>query len=141
MGIRQEAEALFFTTGVQDLYSHWRSAVPPKESMFVRHGDWKTGEAPDFWAYRIRIVNPFDTERLLEKVVTYSVLYTAAEKISEDEGKAGQPFSPASKETGRACDDWIYSDSLSKFDPFTLDEVLQTAVYGGIWHPHFDSGK
>lgn len=136
MGLRQDTEALFFNSGVQDLYPHWQSEYSPGPE-FQRHGDWAPGEAPDTWAYKIRIVDPLDSERLINRIVTYSVLYTSAQMVSEEKADTEKPFHAFSPETDHACSAWIYSDDLSKFDPFTLDEVLQIAVYGGILHPHF----
>lgn len=138
MSLKSEVETLFFGSGVQELYEHWQSQIPGQGSLFQRHGDWAAGEAPETWAYRITVTNPLDTERLLRKVITYSVLYTAAELITEEKADQSKPFHPVSPTTDRACASWVYSDNLDGFDPFTIDEVLQVAVYGGIWHPHFE---
>ena len=137
-GIKQEAETVFFRSGVQELYGHWQSEIPGHGSLFRRHGEWESGQAPEGWAYQITTSSPLDSERLLNKVITYSVLYTAAEMIDDGKLDEAKPFHPVSPATGRACAMWVYSDSLGEFDPFTADEVLQVAVYGGIWHPHFE---
>lgn len=139
MELKQQAEALFFGSGVQELYGHWQSQFPEGGSLFRRHGDWESGEAPNLWAYQIRVTDPMDTERLLNKVITYSVLYTAAEMINDGKADDDKPFHPVSAETGRVCGLWVYSDDLDGFDPHTLDEVLQVAVYGGLRHPHFET--
>lgn len=139
MELKQQAEVLFFGSGVQELYGHWRSQFPEGGSLFQRHGDWESGEAPNLWAYRIRVTDPLDTERLLNKVITYSVLYTAAEMINDGKVDTDKPFHPVGAETGRVCGLWVYSNDLDEFDPYTLDEVLQVAVYGGVWHPHFET--
>ena len=135
--IKQQAELLFFNSGVQEVYKHWRSQTSEQGSLFRRYGQWESGQAPDLWAYQVTVSNPLDTERLLERVVTYSVLYTAAELINDEKVDTSKPFHPVSAETGRVCSLWVYTDSLDGFDPFTLDEVLQVAVFGGVWHPHF----
>ena len=137
MGLRQEAEALFFGSGVQELYPHWQSEYPPGPK-FQRHGEWPPGEAPDTWAYKIRITDPLNCERLMDRIVTYSVLYTAAELITYENTDSEKPFHPPSEETGRACSMWVFSDELDKFDPHTLDQVLQVAVFGGLLYPHFE---
>jgi hypothetical protein len=137
MGLKQEVEERFFHSGVQELYDHWQSQIPGQGSLFQRHGEWQSGEAPDTWAYQITASNPLDSERLLRKVITYSVLYTAAELVSEEKTDETKPFHPVSPATNRACASWVYSDDLDGFDPFTIDELLQVAVFGGIWHPHF----
>lgn len=80
MSLRQEAEALFFGVGVQELYGHWSWA--DRGSMFMRFGEWEPGQAPDTWAYRVHAPHPLDSERRIDKVITYSVLYTAAELIA-----------------------------------------------------------
>lgn len=138
MGIKQEAETAFFDSGVQELHGHWRSQIPGHGSLFRKHGEWEMGQAPDVWAHRITTSDPFDSERLLNKVITYSVLYTAAERIDDGKVDAAKPFHPVSPATERACALWVYNNSLEGFDPFTADEVLQVAVYGGVWHPHFE---
>ncbi len=139
MGLNsQQAEELFFGSGVQELYDHWQSSIPGEGSVFQRYGSWEPGEAPDLWAYRVSVVNPLDTERLMRKVITYSVLYTAAQMISDEKVDASKPFHPVGPQTGHACSQWVYNDDLSGFDPHTLDEVLQVAVYGGLRHPHFE---
>lgn len=135
--IKQETEDLFFGSGLEELYPHWQSQVPGHGSIFRRHGNWEKCQAPDIWAYRVTASNPLNSERLLEKVITYSVLYTAAEMIDDGKADETKPFHPISPATGRACALWVYSDDLEGFDPFTLDEVLQVAVYGGVWNPHF----
>lgn len=139
MGIKQEVEALFFGSGVQELYGHWQSQIPGQGSLFRRFGDWPLGEAPDVWAYRITVTDPLDCERLLDKVVTYSVLYDAAERIAAESVDLDKPFVPVSAATDRACSTWVYTaqDPLEGFDPYTIDETLQVAVYGGLLHPHF----
>lgn len=136
MSLRQEAETLFFGSGVQELYDHWLWS--DKGSMFTRFGDWEPGQAPDTWAYRVYAPNPLDSERRIEKVVTYSVLYTAAELITEEKVDVEKPFHPPGAETDRACSMWVYSDELGTFDPYTLDQVLQVAVFGGVRYPHFE---
>lgn len=139
MSIKQDAEVMFFGSGVQDLYEHWQSQIPGHGSLFHKYGEWSAGEAPDIWAYQITTTSPLDTERLLKKVITYSVLYTAAELIDGGKADESKPFHPVSAETGRACANLVYCDSVEGFDPHTIDEVLQVAVYGGIWHPHFET--
>lgn len=135
MGIRQDVENLFFGSGVQDLYGHWQSQFPGDGNRFERHGDWPTGEAPDVWAYKIRITDPLNSERLMDRIVTYSTLYSAAEVIADEEADREPPFHSLTPSTGRTCSNWVYSDSLDEFDPHTLDEVLQVAVFGGLLHP------
>lgn len=137
MGIRQEAEALFFGTGIQELYPHWQSEYSPGP-QFQPHGEWPHGEAPDIWAYKIRITDPLNCERLMDRIITYSILYSTAEMISGDKADAEKPFHPVDAETVRACEMWVYSDELDTFDPHTLDQVLQVAVFGGLLHPHFE---
>lgn len=137
-GIKQEAETVFFGSGVQELYGHWRSEIPGHGSLFRRHGEWEPGQAPDGWAYRITVTDPFDCERLMDRVITYSVLYTAAEMISAEQIDASKPFHPVSAETDRACAAWVYTDEVNSFDPHTLDEVLQVVVFGGLLHSHFE---
>lgn len=136
MSLRQEAEALFFGVGVQELYGHWSWA--DRGSMFMRFGEWEPGQAPDTWAYRVHAPHPLDSERRIDKVITYSVLYTAAELITYENVDTEKPFHPPSEETGRACSMWVFSDELGTFDPHTLDQVLQVAVFGGVKYPHFE---
>lgn len=138
MGIKQDVEALFFGSGVQELYEHWQSEMRDDGSLFRRHGEWETGQAPDIWAYKVTAANPLDSERLLRKVITYSVIYTAAELIEDGKADTGKPFYPVSAETGRACANLVHCDDVSMFDLHTVDEVLQVAVYGGVWYPHFE---
>lgn len=136
-GIKQEAENLFFGSGVQELYKHWQSEVS-HGSRFRKHGNWEPGRAPDGWAYLITTSSPLHDERLLDKVITYSVLYTAAEMVNEKKADESKPFHPFSAATDRACASWVYNDSLEGLDPFTIDEILQIAVYGGVRYPHFE---
>lgn len=139
MSIRQDLEALFFWSGVQELYEHWQAEeISGRSSRFRRYGQWEKGEAPDVWAYQITVTDPLSSERLLKKVITYSVIYTAMEMINEGRVSTDKPFHPGSAETGRACASLIHCDELDGFDPHTIDEVLQVAVYGGIRHPHFE---
>lgn len=135
--LRQQVETLFFGSGVQELYGHWQSEFRGGGSIFRKHGQWPLGQAPDQWAYQVTVTNPLDSESLLNRVVTYSVLYTAAEMIEGERVDTSKPFHPVGAETGRVCALWVYGDSIDEFDPYTLDEVLQVAVFGGIWHPHF----
>jgi hypothetical protein len=137
MGLRQEAEALFFGTGVQELYPHWQSEYSPS-FRFQRHGEWPPGEAPDAWAYKIRITDPLNSERPMDRIITYSILYSAAEMITEEKVDTEKPFHSVDAETDRACSMWVFSDDLGMFDPHTLDQVLQVAVFGGLLHPHFE---
>ena len=137
MGMKQDVEALFFGSGVQELYEHWKSQIPGQGSLFQRHGEWQPGEAPDTWAYQITATNPLNSERLLRKVITYQVLYTAAELVTAEKVDTAKPFSPVSAATDRACSGWVFTDELDGFDPFTIDELLQIAVFGGVWNPHF----
>jgi hypothetical protein len=137
MELRQQAESLFFNSGVQELYEHWHSTIPGEGSIFSSPYEWSPGEAPDTWAYQATVVDPFNSERLLKKVITYSVLYTAAMMITEEKVDSEKPFFPVSGTTGDTCTRWVFNDELDLFDPHTLDEVLQVAVYGGIRHPHF----
>lgn len=141
MGVRQEVEALFFGSGVQELYKHWHPPFKGAPDTFQRFGEWEAGQAPDIWAYRVTATNPLNTEELLDKVITYSVIYTAVELISDEKADEQKPFHPVSPETGRACSNLVYTDSLDGLDPHTIDEVLQVAVYGGVWHPHFEPRK
>jgi len=136
-GMQQEVEALFFGSGVQDLYPHWRSQMPGEGSRFTPYGSWEAGQAPSTWAYRITITDPLNSERLMERVITHSVLYMAAEMINDGNVDTEKPFHPLDAETGRACSAWVHSDELDAFDPHTLDQVLQVAVFGGLLHPHF----
>lgn len=137
MGLRQEAEALFFGSGVQELYPHWQSEYSPGP-QFQRHGEWPPGEAPDTWAYKIRITDPLNCGRLMDRIVTYSILYSAAEMITEEKIDTEKPFHPVDAETDRACSMWVFNDELGTFDPHTLDQVLQVAVFGGVKYPHFE---
>jgi hypothetical protein len=134
MGLRQEVETLFFGSGVQELYEHW-------QTQFRRFGKWPQGDAPDVWAYRITVMDPLNSADLLEKVITYSVIRDAAERIAVESIDTDEPFHPLSPTTDRACSTWIYGtgEDLSGFDPHTIDETLQVAVYGGVLHPHFES--
>jgi len=140
MGLRQDIEVLFFGSGVQELYKHWQSQLPGGGSKFRRFGEWPQGDAPDVWAYQVTVVDPLNSERLLEKVITYSVIRDAAERIAIECLDVDKPFHPFTPATDRACSTWVYStgEDLSGFDPHTIDETLQVAVYGGVLHPHFE---
>lgn len=137
MGIRQSTDALFFGSGVQELYTYWHPLFKGAPDYFQRFGTWETGNAPDAWAYRAQVSDPFDSERVLDKVVTYSVILGAARRIAEGAVSSEKPFHPISPETVQACLPFLQSEDLSQFDPHTVSEVLQVSVYGGIKYPHF----
>ena len=141
MGVRQEVEALFFGSGVQDLYEHWQPPFKGADPTFQRFGEWSTGEAPNGWAYQVQESDPLNDEKTISKVITYSVLVEVMQRVTSGRVDVDTPFHPVSEQTDFACTQFIHTDSLEDFDPYTIDEILQIAVYGGVWHPHFKIRK
>lgn len=132
MATQQETEKLFFGSGVQDLYAHWKSDMSWDPDRFKKVGEWEPGQAPTGWAYKILITDLGNCEVLHDLVITHSVVMKAVRLIADRTTKVNKRLSAPDEETVTACLEYLGEGTGEGFDPHALDQVLQVAVYGGI---------